>query len=237
MKKIGLIRVLTTDDPDLLTFHGKMIERLYPSLKVTSRCIPGHPKGVYDDATERSAVPLVVRLAAAFEEEGFDAVIVSCAGDPGVREARKHLRIPVVGAGEATAAVALATGERVGVLGITDRVPKRMRELLGPAMVCSAKPPGVNTTLDLMTQEGRQAVEEAVRGMKEEGVTVVALACTGLSTIGAADWISAKTGLRVIDPVRAEGLIALYVTTRVNTACRDSPAGLLISPVDRGARL
>ena len=44
--RVGLIRVLTTDDQRLLNLHGDILERMYPQLRVTSRCIPGHPEGV-----------------------------------------------------------------------------------------------------------------------------------------------------------------------------------------------
>lgn len=212
MKNVGLVRVLTTGDAELLTLHGRLIEQKYPSLSVTSRCIPDHPEGVHDEITRNSAAPLVARLAEDFERQGFDAVIVSCADDPGVREARSRLRIPVVGAGEATAGVALALGERVGVLGITDYVPQRMCTLLGSAMVYSTKPVGVRTTLDLMTARGRQAVGRSLTEFQLKRVDVIALACTGMSTIGAAGRISGQAGLRVVDPVDAAGLIATYVT-------------------------
>lgn len=214
MKRVGLIRVLTTSDADLLALHGKLIEQTYPSLQVTSRCIADHPEGVHDASTAESAAPLVVALASDFQSEGFDAVVVSCAGDPGVREARRLLEIPVIGAGESAAGVALTLGEKIGVLAISDEVPSRMVKVLGEAMVCSTKPVGVETTLDLMTEEGRVAVEQAATRLQAEGIDVIVLACTGMSTVGAAKWISEKTGLRVIDPVEAEGLIALYLTNR-----------------------
>jgi len=213
-KRIGLVRVLTTSDKDFLNLHGNLIEKAYPWLEVDSRCIPDHPEGVHNEETERSATPLVVRLAKDFEDEGYDAVVVSCAGDPGVREAREVLKIPVVGAGEASAGIALTLGERIGVLGITSYVPARMKAVLGPALVCSVKPSGVETTVDLMRENGREAVQRSAEELKARGVQVIVLACTGLSTIGAAQWIAEKAGLKVVDPVDAAGLVALYVTTR-----------------------
>ncbi|NPV69540.1 MAG: hydantoin racemase [Firmicutes bacterium] len=197
----------------MLNLHGRIIEQAYPSLEVTSRCITAHPEGVHDELTEGTASPLVVELALAFEHEGFDAVVVSCAGDPGVEGARQKLRIPVIGAGEATAALALGFGGRVGALGITAEVPAAMRAILRDSLVSSARPAGVYTTLDLLTEEGRASVNEAALSLKREGARVIALACTGLSTIGAASAIRAATGLRVIDPVIAEGLFAYHAVS------------------------
>jgi Asp/Glu/hydantoin racemase len=210
MKRVGLIRVLTTADIALLNLHGRQIEGLFPGLEVVSRCIPDHPEGVHDDETHRSATPRVVEIARAFQGEGFDAVIVSCAGDPGVEEAKRELSIPVIGAGRSGACLSLGFGKHVGVLGITSEVPDPMREVLGKAMVASARPEGVTTTLDLLTDRGRASAVKAASWLKEQGARVIALACTGLSTIGAAGAITAATGLKVIDPVVAEGLFTYY---------------------------
>lgn len=210
MKRIGLIRVLTTTDENLLNLHGRQIERVFPGLTVVSRCIPDHPEGVHDDATHQTAIPRVVELARDFRDEGFDAVVVSCAGDPGVAEARREIGIPVIGAGRAAAGVALSLGGRVGVLGITAEPPEAMRDVLGPAVVAYVRPEGVATTLDLMADKGRESAVRAALWLKDRGVEVIALACTGLSTMGAAKAIAGATGLRVVDPVVAEGLLAFY---------------------------
>ncbi len=209
MPRIGLIRVLTTEDAQLLQTHGRLIMERFPSLQVTSRCIPDHPSGVHNEATERSAAPLVAALAAEFEKEGYDAVIVSCAGDPGVEEARRQVRIPVIGAGRACAAVARGLGDKLGAMGITPDIPEAMRAVLGDALVAYVQPPGVHTTLDLMTHAGAAALDEAAQELKARGIDAVALACTGMSTIGAARRIAKTTGLMVVDPVMSEALLAL----------------------------
>ena len=46
--------------------------------------------------------------------------------------------------------------------------------------------------------------------LKEQGAEVIALACTGLATIGIAKDLENETGLPVIDPVMAEGLFAYF---------------------------
>ncbi|MFQ8842806.1 MAG: hypothetical protein ACLR8P_19845 [Clostridium fessum] len=43
--KVGLIRVLTTEDEELLQLHGKLIESYFPMFQVVSRCIPEQPMG------------------------------------------------------------------------------------------------------------------------------------------------------------------------------------------------
>ena len=46
--------------------------------------------------------------------------------------------------------------------------------------------------------------------LKDAGAGAIALACTGMSTAGVANPLAKKTGLPVIDPVTAEGLMAYY---------------------------
>ena len=106
--KVGLIRVLTTSDPELLTLHGKLLEKYFPFFEVESRCIPNQPEGIHDEETMVVGVPKVIAMTKQMWQEGFEADIVSCAGDPGVAEARKVVPIPVIGAGASTAALCMA---------------------------------------------------------------------------------------------------------------------------------
>ena len=46
--------------------------------------------------------------------------------------------------------------------------------------------------------------------LKDYGAGAIALACTGMSTAGVAKPLAKKTGVPVIDPVTAEGLMAYY---------------------------
>ncbi len=94
--KVGLIRVLTTEEEELLQLNGKLIESYFPMFQVVSRCIPEQPEGIHDDETFAVGVPKVVNLAVELWKEGCQAIIISCAGDPGVPEARQAVPIPVI---------------------------------------------------------------------------------------------------------------------------------------------
>lgn len=207
-KKVGLIRVLTTSDKELLTLHGRLIMEWFPGLDVHSDCIPDQPEGVHDDATEALATPKVLTLMERMEREGAKAIIVSCAGDPGVALAAGRVKVPVIGAGRASAYMACMLDRPVGVLGITEDVPAAVREILGDKLVADAIPEGVVSTLDLMKPAGMQAAVAASRGLLKKGAKCLLLACTGLSTIGAAAVLQKELGVPVIDPVRAEAAAA-----------------------------
>lgn len=209
MTTVGIIRVLTTEDPDLLAAHGRIIERDF-GLPTVTRCIPDQPQGIYDDETERIALPKIIRLGKEMANEGVDAILVSCAADPAVAELRSELKIPVIGAGSAASAVALGLAERIGILNLTEGAPGPVRVLLGDRFVGEANPEGVKNTLDLMTGWGRDAALEAARKLGAAGAGALVLACTGYATIGMADLLRARLGILAVDPVRAAGLITSY---------------------------
>ena len=162
--RVGLIRVLTTTDEVLLQSHGALLRQYFPMLDVHSRCLPDQPEGIHDEATMAVGVPKVVALAREMWEEGFEAIIVSCAGDPGVEQARRELPIPVIGAGESTAALSLFYGKTPALLGITSDVPDGYRRILGGRIVSNARGEGVESVLDLMTPEGYSASAKEVGG-------------------------------------------------------------------------
>ncbi|QQO08902.1 aspartate/glutamate racemase family protein [Breznakiella homolactica] len=213
--KIGLIRVITLDDPEQTGLHGRILEERFPGLEVFSRCIPGQPRGVFDKKTEQEAAPKIAELGQRMAETGgAEAIIISCASDPGLAELRGAVGIPVIGAGTAVAALALVLSDRVATMGITGQTPDRMREILGPRLVGEVRPGGVSTTLDLLTEQGKNASREACKKLaKESGAGVIALSCTGYATIGFAAELAQAAGIPVLDPLIAAGYAVLYTGT------------------------
>lgn len=210
-KMIGLIRVLTTNDENLLKSHEIILKEKFQGFELETKCIEDQPKGVYNDDTLRIAIPKILNLAHEFEDRGFDVVYVSCAGDPGVEECRRELRIPVIGAGSSCASLALSFGSKIGVLGITEKTPDSMYRILKDNLACDLKPDGVNTALDLYADKGMERVMDSVKQLKEKGCDVIALACTGMSTIKVYKKIIKETNIMAIDPVIAAGAIISYL--------------------------
>lgn len=208
---VGVIRVLTSDDPEVAGAHGRLLTERF-GLRADSRCIPGQPTGIHDDATERLAEPKIVALAREMEADGAAAIIISCAADPALAETRAAVGVPVIGAGAAAAAVSLGLGSRVGVLGIRDETPPEIAALLGGRHVGTLRPNGVHNTLDLARAGGAEAVVAAARSLVDRGADVLLLACTGLTTLGIAPRLEAEAGVPAVDAVLAAGLLA---TTRV----------------------
>ncbi|MBT2588358.1 aspartate/glutamate racemase family protein [Arthrobacter sp. ISL-95] len=201
--RVGLIRVLTTSDRRLLHAHGKLLQDTF-GFTVTSRCIPDQPSGVYDDASLAAAGPKVVELARDMAGE-FDALIISCASEPGLAETRALVGIPVIGAGSAAAAAALTFGGKVGVLGLKHQVPGPISEHLGDRMVLIDGPESVEKPEAFLMPTGIFDALTSAHMLVDAGADVIVQASTGLSSIGMAEVLRRNLGVPVIDAVTAAG--------------------------------
>ena len=85
---------------------------LLPSTRLDLAYCRGCPRSYEGRRDCAEAAPLVVAKARWAEAAGYDAMVVSCMLDPGVAAARKAVRMPVVGLGEANDAVAGLLGRR-----------------------------------------------------------------------------------------------------------------------------
>lgn len=209
MTDVGIIRVLTSDDQDFIDTHGRVLAEQF-GIQSLSRCIPDQPTGIHDDHTEQIAVPKIITLAGELLAAGVRRLLISCAADPALAQVRTTYGVPTIGAGSAGAAVALAYGNAVGVLGITADVPPAIADLLGDRLIASRVPTGVTNTTDLLTSHGWDAAIESAHQLVAAGAQVILFACTGLTTIGIAAAITAETGVPVIDAVMAAGLMLSY---------------------------
>ena len=205
-KTLAVIRVFTSDDPAVLEKHGKIIERLY-GIPTRTYCIPDQPEGIPDEATAAKCVDRIVAKCLEAERDGADAVLVSCAIDPGVAEARKICRIPVFGAGSCAAAMALTMGRRVGVLSlIAGDVPSEPKRILGDRLVAAVGIEGVRDTRDLLTDWGKAGAKKCVEALAKD-CDVIMFSCTGFSTMGIAHWFD-DLPVPIIDAIEAGGAAA-----------------------------
>jgi Asp/Glu/hydantoin racemase len=215
---VGLIRVMTTSDRRLLHAHGKLLREAF-GFTVTSRCIPDQPSGVYDQASLESAAPKVVALAQEMAGEA-DALIISCASDPGLAAARAAVDIPVIGAGSAAAAAALTFGGRIGVLGLGAGVPGPIADSLGERMLLIDGAGHVETPDEFLMPAGIFDTLAAAHMLVGAGADVIVQASTGLSSIGMADVLRRRLGVPVIDAVTAAGsmLVSAVVARELQEA-------------------
>lgn len=205
--KMGLIRVATFYDEELLNIHGKLLENRFKGLIAESRCIKNQESGIYDDDTEIIAKDKIIKLAKEFEKEKKDVILISCASDPALEESREQVNVPIIGAGSSCASLALALGSRIGVIGIGKTPPRPIEKILGDSLVEYVKPDGINNTFDLLRKDSREKLLKSAYYLKDKGCGIIALGCTGMATIEIASEIRSKLAMPVIDPLIASGIV------------------------------
>ncbi|GAA0215670.1 hypothetical protein GCM10009000_033060 [Halobacterium noricense] len=215
--EMGVLRVLTQDDPEAVSLHGQIIESHFPNIDTISQCIPDHPDGIPSVDAEADALPYVEELGRELAAD-VDVVGISCALDPAVDSLDAELDVPVIGAGASVAAAARARGERVGTLGLESGTAPVVRELLGDNLQARAVVEGAETTNYLTTSEGHDAIRASVQRLADAGCDVVAPSCTGLTTSGVLADLGDSLEIPIVDPVLAMaaiGTTAVYPVTAV----------------------
>ncbi len=154
---------------------------------------------------EHLAIHSVIEKTVNAEKEGFDAAVIGCFYDPGLREARELVEIPVVGVCEASLHVAsmLSAGRFSVLVGRRKWIPK---------MADNAKVYGFEdriaswrvldlTVPDMHDVEKTQAaiLREARGAVEEDMAECVVLGCTGMA--GQARKAQETLGVPVLDPV------------------------------------
>ncbi len=206
--KILVINPVGTPIWDELTLkHLKQIAN--PGTEVVVKSLPQGPESIeseFDKAlAEKHVMGVVARELLGSREGEYDAVMINCFDDPGVKALREVMRDALVlGIGETSITAALMLGfsiaiistgkeskaiyrRRAAELGLLDRVV-----YTGGIEVPVLKLREDETaTLKALEKEGRRAVEEY-------GAEVIVLGCGGM--IGMAQELSRRVGVPVVDP-------------------------------------
>ncbi len=155
-----------------------------PGTEITYSRVREGPPAIESPVDHAQAAAEVLKLVGPAEEAGADAIIVWCAGDPGLEAARTLVDVPVVGPGESM---------------------RLLSQLLGrnPAAVPAPLP-----VLDLRRDTARtlRLTEETIRGLEARGHDAFYLDCLGMFAMGRP--LRDTTRLPVIDPAEASLEIA-----------------------------
>ena len=130
---------------------------------------------------------------------------MACASDPGIEAARALTPKPVLGVFRSAVAVALARGERFGVIAIVDASKGRHLAALRAMGVDSrlAAEVALNVSMDTLLEPNtaRARLIEAAQSCVRAGAQSVILGCTGMAHHKNA--IAAAVGVPVIEPCQA----------------------------------
>lgn len=173
--------------------------------------VPEGPASIESSYEELLAVPATLKGIQEAEQDGYDAVIIGCFGDPGLEAAREIVGIPVIGPGESSLLLAASLGHRFAVVTILDTVIASQEHQAHKAGVLS-KLASVRATdipvLSLMKDKEatlRRVIEVGRQAITEDRADTLVLGCMTMSFLGIADEVSAE--LRV--PVLNAGKVAL----------------------------
>ncbi|NQV80590.1 MAG: aspartate/glutamate racemase family protein [Alphaproteobacteria bacterium] len=176
---------------------------------------------VFPHTPYERGLSVIANLDAAIEAQkaGFDAIFINTVGDYGIDEMKSALTIPIVGAGEATMAVAATVGRKFSVVKIW---PPRMnfiteerlrnsgaaarcvsvRNVLGDDEVVSTS--GAVATMGTMQAGDQEIIERTLEQVRlavtEDGADTIVLGCTCMASI--APTIAARSSVTVLEPMR-----------------------------------
>lgn len=161
---------------------------------------------------EREIIEAIIEA----EREGFDAVWVNCFGDPGVRQARHVVKIPVIGPAEATLHCACQIGRRFAVIGanMPGQIEQIRETIRYHGLESRVAHHGVRLDRDPFVevwakgmQDPKAAVEGALavaEGCVADGADVIIIGCCGTGPLCSAAGINKITvdgrDIPVLDP-------------------------------------
>lgn len=154
------------------------------------------------------------------EEEGFDALVIDCAADPGLEGAKEYLDIPAVGAMEAAYHIACLLGHRFSIVTPSEGLARVLRRQIGlygmEGRLASIRVAEVSLK-EIKWGTGdeelkKQMIEEAKRAVEEDDADVIIIGGTALSCPPLE--IAQAVG-RALKPIRVPVLCGGVIATKV----------------------
>jgi allantoin racemase len=183
MNILNLIPVTGFKWTDEMTQY--ITKNLPQGVAVATVAIEHGPASIEDEYDDVLAAPEVVMLCKKAEDAGYDAVLVSCFGEPGVRAARECTKIPVFGGFEPGILYAMGMADKIAVITVIQEVIPLIQGLIArdgfEKRVTSVRCVGI-PVLDLSDHKKLVAalVAESKKAIEEDGVGVIVLGCTGM---------------------------------------------------------
>jgi len=165
-------------------------------------------EGSYDEALN---APHILEKVKKAEQEGYDAVVLDCFGDPGLDAARELVDIPVLGANESSCHLAAQLAPTFSIINVLPETEYLVRGLLVKHGLLQhlASIITVNIPVLELEEDPEKSISTiaraAERAVREDGASAVVLGCTGMSSLveGVRSKLEAK-GIKipVIEPLR-----------------------------------
>ncbi|PCJ51161.1 MAG: hydrogenase expression protein HupH [Gammaproteobacteria bacterium] len=183
---------------------------LRPDLEVSYSLLDIGPATIESEVDEALAVPDTIKKAIEAENNGADAIIIDCMGDPGLNACREAVSIPVIGPCQTSIHFAAMLGGMFSFITVLDRLRPMIKHIIsGYGLEGSyASFEAVNVAvLDIegsLEQLNIGLTEKSIKAVTEDHAGAIVLGCTGF--LGCAEEITkgllAKgINVPVIDPI------------------------------------
>lgn len=203
-----VLHVIPVDAPaDRVRRVQALLESIaHPGTEVAVTALPGGPQDLEYHVADHRALQLMLEQAHRWQRI-YDAVVVACFYDPGLRELREVLDMPVVGVGLASMHVASLLGARFSVIvGRAKWIPRMAdnAHVYGfTRRIASWRPVGVTVAQLHADPLGayERIKEESRRAVAEDRAEVIVLGCAAMEDTAAR--LQRELGVPVVDPVVA----------------------------------
>lgn len=166
-------------------------------------------EGSYDEAIN---IPHILEKIKKAEQEGYDAVVIDCFGDPGLDAAKELVEIPVLGANESSCHLAAQLAPAFSVLNVLPETEYLVRDLVIKYGLLQHLASVVTIHVPVLELESNpekviaSMVKAADKAVREDGASAIVFGCTGMSSL--VEEVKSRLedkGIRVpvIEPLRA----------------------------------
>ncbi|OZM77979.1 aspartate/glutamate racemase family protein [Pseudonocardia sp. MH-G8] len=189
--------------------EAKLAGWAFPGTGVRVHAVDQGPASIESMYEEYLAIPHTGLLLNRVAEQGYDAAIIGCFGDPGLDGLREISDMLVVGPAGASVALATTLGHRFSFVTVTASICPALRRLAWEAGAADAlasvrhiDTPVLEVNADhdaavgRMREQGRLAVEQ-------DGADVIVLGCMSMGFLDVAEQLTTELGVPVINPARA----------------------------------
>jgi len=183
-----------------------------PDTNVSVKEVGEGPLSIESSIEQHLAIgPMLKKLLEISKIGTYDAIIIGCAGDPGLTPARELLDIPVIGPAESSYHFACMLSDRFSIMSILhagvaaeDGSRTRLREMGLEARLASVE--FVNVSVADMWGKNKEVVaEQMAKGTelaKQKGAGSVVLGCMSMAFLMIDDMVSHKAGIPIVNPLK-----------------------------------
>lgn len=174
-------------------------------------------EGSYDEALN---TPNILQKVEWAEQQGYNALVIDCFGDPGLDAAREISDIPIIGANQSAIYLASQLAGRFSVINILPEMEHLVRSLIikygliqNLASIRTIQIPVLELGKD-PDFSLKQIVEAAQKAVLEDSAYAIVLGCTGMSSLLKAveqRFMELNIDVPVIEPLRAAIYTAISV--------------------------